>query len=804
MALSDYISKNEQIYNYRGGGPENPISIYKIVNSSIFRLIVSIEEPSFDGVPINVLWMCMDPKSTYLNKVYIRTSKAPDTVNSTRNTWTQITDEANLYNSPQIYDLGGSMLLGELLPADEIPNASNNIEGLVLLSVAPVDNSKPLAVGDNDPRMSDPRTPLPHTHPLMPSIQLLTPTGSIQLNTSNAPVTGNVLIADSTAANATWRNLTQNDIYVPPKHLTGLTISGPSTAFETDTNVAYTCTATFDNGSSVQVTPSWSSSNTYADINNGGDVTIHTLTVNESVTITATYTFNGATLTATHGLFITHIPILVSINIIGQSTIVNGANATYTATATFNDSTVTTITNPSWSLTNIAVGANATVNAGGVLTAVNVPTSFAVTLNASYTQAGITKTATKQVNLTAAVIALDHIIIHGSTSVTGLTTSQYSITAYFSDGSTTTPSTGITWSLATGTYDSINSSGLLSVQSLPVSETDTVDASYTVNGVTKTATLPINLVSNNPLLISVAITGSTSLYTGSSYPYTLTATYNDGSSKVLSTGITWSLTSAVYDSISTSGNVTTINTVPATENDQVNASYTENGITKTATLPITIAQDSVTGLAIVGPNSVASGSTTAYSATLTYTSSKTVDVTSSTTFTAYPGAFTSASFVAPNETVDTNTTFTANYVLSGHAYQATKIVVITAAQAATLLVYYGNTTLDTITTPTQIQNNLINTFDPTDPTNDPWSLSYGSTDGYGYIAFPSTVANAAHVQFSNGINTGGWDGANAGTGTPLPGAGPKLINDTYNGSPITWYLYRTDYSNITSNYTASW
>ena len=46
-----------------------------------------------------------------------------------------------------------------------IPDASYTVEGITYLSLDPVAADHPIAVGDNDPRLTDARTPLPHTHP---------------------------------------------------------------------------------------------------------------------------------------------------------------------------------------------------------------------------------------------------------------------------------------------------------------------------------------------------------------------------------------------------------------------------------------------------------------------------------------------------------------------------------------------------------------------------------------------------------------------------------------------------------------
>ena len=46
-----------------------------------------------------------------------------------------------------------------------VPLATTSIYGRTSLSVNPINPANPIAVGDNDPRMTDSRDPLPHTHP---------------------------------------------------------------------------------------------------------------------------------------------------------------------------------------------------------------------------------------------------------------------------------------------------------------------------------------------------------------------------------------------------------------------------------------------------------------------------------------------------------------------------------------------------------------------------------------------------------------------------------------------------------------
>lgn len=60
--------------------------------------------------------------------------------------------------------LGGKGDTGAPGPAASVPLATNSVFGTTKLSVAAVSASNPIAVGDNDPRNSDARTPLAHGH----------------------------------------------------------------------------------------------------------------------------------------------------------------------------------------------------------------------------------------------------------------------------------------------------------------------------------------------------------------------------------------------------------------------------------------------------------------------------------------------------------------------------------------------------------------------------------------------------------------------------------------------------------------
>jgi len=99
--------------------------------------------------------------------------------------------------------------------------------------------------------------------------------------TSNQTVT----VTATYGGKAGMKSVTIADV---PTVLSSISVSGPSSVNESGTG-AYTATGTWDNGTTVGISPTWSVSTTYASISAGGLLTASTVTSNQTVTVTATY-----------------------------------------------------------------------------------------------------------------------------------------------------------------------------------------------------------------------------------------------------------------------------------------------------------------------------------------------------------------------------------------------------------------------------------------------------------------------------------------------------------------------------------
>ena len=82
------------------------------------------------------------------------------------------------------------------------------------------------------------------------------------------------------------------------KTLSSLTIAGPASVSENN-SATYTATAKFSDGSTAPVTAVWSENSNYASISGAGVLTTSAVSRNQSVKITAKYSYGGVTKNAT-------------------------------------------------------------------------------------------------------------------------------------------------------------------------------------------------------------------------------------------------------------------------------------------------------------------------------------------------------------------------------------------------------------------------------------------------------------------------------------------------------------------------
>lgn len=309
-------------------------------------------------------------------------------------------------------------------------------------------------------------------------------------------------------------------------------------------------------------------------------------------------------------LTVTNPVSLTGLSIRGPSSIPEGRGDTFWADAIFSDGTTQTISPNSWTEDSPVT----TISSDGFLSAGSVTSDTPVTVTASYTFNSVTKQATKTVTIvdTNATRTLSYLSITGPWSINENSSGQFSTTAIFSDGSsqTVTPS----WS-QTSAAASISTSGLLTANEVSNDTTTTITATYTVGGVTKTASQSVSILNLPPPLTLSALTilGPVSLNENNSAQYSATALLSDGSSQTVTP--VWNLVSPTA-TISSAG-VLSAGAVATNTAVTILATYTYAGTSQNASKTVTVVNTNATPLCVLTV-SASNGTVTADPAQATY------------------------------------------------------------------------------------------------------------------------------------------------------------------------------------------
>ena len=268
---------------------------------------------------------------------------------------------------------------------------------------------------------------------------------------------------------------------------------------------------------------------------------------------------------------------LSSASINGPSSLGEGTSADYTLTAIYSDGSTRSVNADNWSEDSSVT----TISSSGRLTAGSVSSDRTVTITASYTD-GVTRPASKTVTVINAGAELSFLAISGPSQVDEGVAAQYTAQAIFSDG--TSRAVQPSWTMNGGGV--ISSGGLMTPPDVASDSQVTVLASYTLDGVTRNAsqTVSVRNVAVPLTLSTLAISGAASVPEGTTAQYTAVATYSNGSTREV--GATWS-ENAEAISVSVFG-LLSAGRVAVDTPVTLNASYTEGGVTRSASLAVTV------------------------------------------------------------------------------------------------------------------------------------------------------------------------------------------------------------------------
>lgn len=710
----------------RGLTPRNPITFLFRPNANdqteVYRVIVSLTEPSFSDTPYNVIWIDANSGSPQYQFVLLRTSHITD--GNHRSSWATVTDYDNLFKSKQIYrfvvenasDLG--IETGDVV----IPTANTSRLGSVILKDDPTDPANVVVVSSSDPRMSNARYPTAHDHDDYPrTIIRLNDKAFVEVGTSTAPADGMVLaIVDRdpadvnkyigrwvkpSANNVDWNSphllnlrislpgdasfisdnteiqmvstaefedrVVQNPVgaiwsieenavgvtisetgllhapdlatdlvvkvyaklkdpvygnwvyasydlhirnrFIPDDPMVSLAIVGDAVLYATQ-RTTYSIVARYQSGASQAVTPNnFTSANDQLLSLNGLQATAGTSRVDTVVRLTATYITNGQTYTATKDVTV-KAQVMTLLEIIGASSIASELSESYTFRITWSNGNTEMITPDSF----LAAPTQYTVISGNRVTAKKEEVADrAVELQANYTQNGQTISGRKAITIVHAVQVpvLTSLAIQGSTALQENTSANYVFIATMSDG-TTRNVNPLTFTADKPQVVSIVNK-TVNAGSIEVDTAVKLSASYTLDGITKLATLDIMILNVIPVvnLTRIQIIGANSVEQNTHSDYTVLATYSDTSTRVI-TPDEFKLMAASQYATFADGRLTVGEVNIPSANVTLVASYTENSITKTANLVVTLVGSAIVPLSleIIGADFVNEEASSLYAA----------------------------------------------------------------------------------------------------------------------------------------------------------------------------------------------
>ncbi len=294
--------------------------------------------------------------------------------------------------------------------------------------------------------------------------------------------------------------------------------------------VQFTATGTYSDGTTSDITGSvgWNSSKTdIAAINTGGTATA---LVQGTASISAALgAVNGTTnLTVTGGN-------LVGITLSAASiSMVKDTAGRISATGTFSNGATRDITGAvAWSVTNPAVAA-ITIPSGNLAWLTTLAVTPTTTVTAVTAKSG-TLTATANLTVTAPTLSANGLtIVPANRDITVGSSGRFTVTASFSDGTSQNVTADTTWTSGNTAKAGVGNSGLNKGRVTGAAAgTVTISAEY--GG--QTVTAPVTVTART--LTSLTIPAVSAVASGKQVPFTVTATYGDGTSQDVTEDAVW-------------------------------------------------------------------------------------------------------------------------------------------------------------------------------------------------------------------------------------------------------------------------
>jgi uncharacterized protein YjdB len=518
---------------------------------------------------------------------------------------------------------------------------------------------------------------------------------------------------------------------VTPATLASLEISPTRPSLALGTNLQFTATGIYTDGSSQDLTANvtWSSSDSAISTvsNAAGD---KGLAISLSPgTVTVGITFNGVS--ASTQLTVTPAT-LVSLAITPTNpSIALGTTAQFTATGTYSDGTTQDLTGAvTWSSsdTGVATLGNAAGSAGLATSVATGTVTVGATLDGISTSTRLTVTPATLVSLA---------ITPTNPSIALGTTLQFTATGTYTDASTQDLTNTATWSSSNPAVATLsNAAGGRGLAAGTAQGATTVGA--LVNGITASTQLTVTPAT----LVSLAITPTNpSIALGTNLRLAATGIYTDGSSQDLTTNVTWSSSDSTVATVSNAAGSKGV--VISVAQGTITVGILLNGVSASTKLTVTPA--TLVSLAITPTNpSIALGTTLQFTATGTYTDGSKQDLTSTVTWSSSDSTVATLSNAAGSKGLATSVvqgTTTVGALVNG--VSTSTQLAVTPATLVSLAISPSNVSIALGTT---LQFTATGTYTDDSTQDLTTAVIWSSSDG--------TVATLSNAAGSQGLATG--------------------------------------------------
>jgi uncharacterized protein YjdB len=437
------------------------------------------------------------------------------------------------------------------------------------------------------------------------TVATITPTTG--LATSVAQGTATITATSGSASGS-------STVTVTAATLVSIAVTPATSSIAPGTNVQFTATGTYTDGSTQNLTSaaSWSSDTpATATINTEG---LATSAAQGTANISAT----SGSASGSSALTVTSAT-LVSIAINPPTaTIAPGTTQPFAATGTFSDGTTQSLTlSAHWSSTAASVA---------TISDTSLTTGLASTLSAGTTTISVTSgTVSGSATLVVNPVTLVSVAINPQSPAVVLgATQQFTATGTFSDGSMQDVTSVAIWG-SSAAPTAIVSSSVGSYGLATSSGEGATTISATSNSISSSTTLTVTVPGLT--LVSIAISPvNASIPVGTTEQFTATGAYSDGSTQNLTSSVTWTSSATSVANVSSTGLATSIAEGAST------ITAASGSVSATTTLTVTAALVSIS----LSPSSTALtiGSTTQFTATGTYSDGSTQNITASVTWTS--------------------------------------------------------------------------------------------------------------------------------------------------------------------------